>query len=174
MAKSFLAGKWHKQSARARWRVSPFQKCSSRSTGGPGVSTCTLDCVSSSLHRLATAAMVSRRPKRSETLIIIEQEPELRVFAFLSLYVYTSRIYTNRGHMGTARVFRSGNSQAVRLPKQFRLKSKEVEIFRRGDEIVLREKKGDMVRAFELLAGMPDDLKLPGREKDRPQKRKGL
>jgi antitoxin VapB len=44
--------------------------------------------------------------------------------------------------MGTARVFRSGNSQAVRLPKQYRLKSKEVEIFPRGDEIVLREKNG--------------------------------
>jgi len=76
--------------------------------------------------------------------------------------------------MGTARVFRSGNSQAVRLPKQFRLKSKEVEIFRRGDEIVLREKTGSMVRAFDLLAGMPDDLEIPGREKDQPQKRKGL
>jgi antitoxin VapB len=76
--------------------------------------------------------------------------------------------------MGTARVFRSGNSQAVRLPKQFRLKSKEVEIFRRGDEIVLREKDGTMVRAFDLLAGLPDDLELVGRENDRPQKRKGL
>ena len=78
--------------------------------------------------------------------------------------------------MGTAKVFRSGNSQAVRLPKQFRLKSREVEIFRRGDEIILREKKGDMVRAFELLAGMPQDLEIPGRDgdKDRPQKRKGL
>ena len=43
--------------------------------------------------------------------------------------------------MATARVFKSGNSQAVRLPKAFRLKSKEVEIFRRDDEIVLREKK---------------------------------
>ena len=41
--------------------------------------------------------------------------------------------------MGTARVFKSGNSQAVRLPKQFRVKTDEVEIFRRGDEIVLRE-----------------------------------
>ena len=77
--------------------------------------------------------------------------------------------------MGTARVFRSGNSQAVRLPKQFRLKSEEVEIFRRGDEIVLREKDGTMARAFELLAGLPDDLELTGRnQKDRPQKRKGL
>jgi antitoxin VapB len=76
--------------------------------------------------------------------------------------------------MGTARVFRSGNSQAVRLPKQFRLESKEVEIFRRGEEIVLREKKGTMVRAFDLLAGLPDDLEVVGRQKDEPQKRKGL
>jgi len=76
--------------------------------------------------------------------------------------------------MKTARVFRSGNSQAVRLPKQFRLKSTEVEIFRRGDEIVLREKEGTMARAFDLLAGLPEDLELTGREKDRPQKRKGL
>ncbi|MGA9509402.1 MAG: type II toxin-antitoxin system VapB family antitoxin [Candidatus Sulfotelmatobacter sp.] len=76
--------------------------------------------------------------------------------------------------MGTARVFRSGNSQAVRLPKQFRLNSEEVEIFRRGDEIVLREKDGTMVRAFDLLAGLPDDFELAGREEDPPQKRKGL
>jgi antitoxin VapB len=76
--------------------------------------------------------------------------------------------------MTTAKVFRSGNSQAVRLPKQFRLKSQEVEIFRRGDEIVLREKQGTMLRAFELLASLPDDLTIAGRVNDRPQKRKGL
>lgn len=76
--------------------------------------------------------------------------------------------------MATAKVFRSGNSQAVRLPKQFRLKSTEVEIFRRADEIVLREKSGTMARAFDLLAGLPDDLDLPDRGKDLPQKRKGL
>ena len=76
--------------------------------------------------------------------------------------------------MGTARVFRSGNSQAVRLPKQFRVKSKDVEIFRRGKEIVLRERDGSMIRAFDLLAGLPDDLKLPGRDRELPQRRKGL
>ena len=32
--------------------------------------------------------------------------------------------------MQTAKVFRSGNSQAVRLPKAFRLDADEVEIFR--------------------------------------------
>jgi antitoxin VapB len=76
--------------------------------------------------------------------------------------------------MATAKVFKSGNSQAVRLPKQFRLKSKEVEILRRGDEIVLREKRGTMARAFELLATLSEDFTIPGREKDKPQKRKGL
>ena len=76
--------------------------------------------------------------------------------------------------MSTARVFKSGNSQAVRLPKQFRLKSKEVEIFRRGDEIILREKQGTMVRAFDLLAGLPDDFEVDGREVDLPQTREGL
>jgi antitoxin VapB len=77
--------------------------------------------------------------------------------------------------MATARVFKSGNSQAVRLPKQFRVKSKELDIERRGDEIVLREKPAGMQRAFDLLAELVDlkairDLK----KKDKPQKRKGL
>jgi len=76
--------------------------------------------------------------------------------------------------MGIAKVFRSGNSQAVRLPKEFRLKSKEVEIFRRGRDIVLREKENDMKRAFDLILGLPDDLVLPDRKKDVPQERKGL
>jgi antitoxin VapB len=56
-----------------------------------------------------------------------------------------------------ARVFKSGNSQAVRLAKQFRFRDKEVEIFRRGDEVVLREKSRGMVRAFWLLANLPID-----------------
>ena len=76
--------------------------------------------------------------------------------------------------MSTARVFKSGNSQAVRLPKEFRFKSKEVEIFRRGKEVVLREKSNDMARAFELIASMSNDLELADRENDLPQKRKGL
>ena len=41
--------------------------------------------------------------------------------------------------MSYARVFKSGNSQAVRLPKEFRFDVEQVEIFRRGEEVVLRE-----------------------------------
>lgn len=76
--------------------------------------------------------------------------------------------------MATARVFKSGNSQAVRLPKRFRVKSKELEITRRGDEIVLREKGQGLERAFEILASLPEDV-FPKRRKDAPpQRRKGL
>lgn len=67
-----------------------------------------------------------------------------------------------------------GNSQAVRLPKEFRLKSKEVEIFRRGDEIVLREKGKGLARAFEILANLPDDFLPEGRHDGPPQQRDGI
>ena len=76
--------------------------------------------------------------------------------------------------MTTARVLKSGNSQAVRLPKKFRITASEVEIFRRGDEIVLKEKSKGMATAFHLLAGMPDDFFAEGRKDDPPQKRKGF
>lgn len=76
--------------------------------------------------------------------------------------------------MATARIFRSGNSQAVRLPKAFRLRSNEVEIYRRGEEIVLREKGKGMARAFEILAALPEDVLPEGRRDAPPQEREGL
>lgn len=76
--------------------------------------------------------------------------------------------------MPTAKIFKSGNSQALRIPKEFALKGSEVEIFRRGDEIVIRETPAGMARAFELLAGMPDDFFPEGRVDPPPQRRKGL
>lgn len=58
--------------------------------------------------------------------------------------------------MAETTVFQSGNSQAVRLPKDFRFKSKTVEIFRRGDEVVLREKPRTMGELLdEAFAGLP-------------------
>jgi antitoxin VapB len=76
--------------------------------------------------------------------------------------------------MTTARVFKSGNSQAVRLPKEFRLTAAEVEIFRRGDEIVLRERRATPADAFRLLASLPDDFLADGREDRVPQERELL
>lgn len=74
--------------------------------------------------------------------------------------------------MATAKIFRSGNSQAVRLPKEFRFKTNEVDIFRRGEEVVLREQSASLTRAFHLIASLPNDLELP--KDDPPQEREGL
>jgi antitoxin VapB len=67
-----------------------------------------------------------------------------------------------------ARVFQSGNSQAVRLPKQFRFRSPVVEIYRRGDEVVLREGAATLEEAFDLLAGLSRDFFAGGRKDDLP------
>lgn len=73
--------------------------------------------------------------------------------------------------MMTARVFKSGNSQAVRIPREFMLNVQEVEIFRRGDEIILRKLKRTLSDAFELLASMPADFMQDGRHDILPQER---
>jgi antitoxin VapB len=56
----------------------------------------------------------------------------------------------------TTTVFTSGNSQAVRLPKEFRFDSKQVFIERRGAEIVLRERKETMAEFLAMLPHIPD------------------
>jgi antitoxin VapB len=73
--------------------------------------------------------------------------------------------------MQTTKVFKSGNSQAVRLPKEFQFDVGEVEIFRRGEEIVLRKKSRNLVPAYELLTGRPDDFMEGGREDAPPPQR---
>lgn len=89
-------------------------------------------------------------------------------------YILDCVYFKRREVLAIARVFQSGNSQAVRLPKKFRVKSKELEIFRRGDEIVLREPVKGLARAFELLTRLPDDFLAEGRRDAPPQTREEL
>ena len=76
--------------------------------------------------------------------------------------------------MATAKVFRSGNSQAVRIPREFQFDTDEVEIERRGDEIILRRPVRNLRGAFDALAALPDDFFAEGREDLLPQSREGL
>ena len=76
--------------------------------------------------------------------------------------------------MTRAKVFRSGNSKAVRIPKEFQFDTDEVEIEQRGDEVVLRPPVRNLRGAFDALAALPDDFFADGREDSRPQSRKGL
>ena len=73
--------------------------------------------------------------------------------------------------MTTAKVFMTGRSQAIRLPKEFRFEGTEVEIFRRGDEVILREKPVTVDRLFKVLAQMPNDFYAEERVDEPPQER---
>ncbi len=54
--------------------------------------------------------------------------------------------------MVIAKIFRHGGSQAVRLPKLFRFEGTEVEVERRGDEVVLRPHTRPRPRTLKDLA----------------------
>ncbi len=77
-----------------------------------------------------------------------------------------------------AKVFRSGNSQAVRLPKEFRFDVNEVEVTREGDAVILRPHApsarpwGSLLAALEL--GFSDDFLAGGRDQSSMQERAGL
>ena len=74
--------------------------------------------------------------------------------------------------MKTAKVFKSGNSQAVRIPKEFHLKDNEVEIHRKGDSLILRPKKRSWAALFESLDKFTEDFMAEGRSQPPMQKRR--
>jgi antitoxin VapB len=76
--------------------------------------------------------------------------------------------------MTYARIFQSGNSQAVRLPKEFRFNADQVEIFRQGNDIVLRQIPANAAAVFDLLSSLPDDFMADGREDLPPQEREAF
>ena len=63
-----------------------------------------------------------------------------------------------------AKVFWSGNSQAVRIPKEFLIDADEVEIRKRGDTILLRPKARSWKPLLESLDRFTDDF-MPVRPK---------
>ncbi|WP_431064464.1 antitoxin [Methylotuvimicrobium sp.] len=73
--------------------------------------------------------------------------------------------------MTTTRVFKSGNSQAVRIPKEFQFDADEVEIFRRGDEVVLRKKPDNLADVMDIFASFSDDFMAEERIDPPPQHR---
>lgn len=67
--------------------------------------------------------------------------------------------------LATAKVFTTGRSQAVRLPKAFRFDTAEVTIERQGDALVLRPKAqtqdewwAAMERVLDQFEGMPEHI----------------
>lgn len=62
-----------------------------------------------------------------------------------------------------AKLFTSGGSQAVRLPKAYRFeRQREVLISRKGQQVILEPTRRRWSAAFLELAGAAPDFPLPG------------
>ena len=73
--------------------------------------------------------------------------------------------------MQTAKIFQNGRSQAIRLPKAFRLSGTEVRISREGNRIILEPLKqswDDWLLAIEQFS---DDFMAQGRDQPAVQER---
>jgi antitoxin VapB len=60
--------------------------------------------------------------------------------------------------MKTAKVFKSGNSQAVRLPKEYQLDVREVHVFQKDGDLVLRPMRKTWVDYFDHGRRFTDDF----------------
>jgi antitoxin VapB len=67
--------------------------------------------------------------------------------------------------MRTAKLFQNGQSQAVRLPKEFRFPGDEVFIKKQGDRVVLIPKENAWDSLIRSLGMFTDDFM---RERDQP------
>lgn len=71
----------------------------------------------------------------------------------------------------TARLFRNGSNQAIRLPREFELNADEVYIRREGDKIIITPKPRSWADYFDharkLSADFPDDIAdLPAQQRE--------
>ena len=76
--------------------------------------------------------------------------------------------------MPTAKLFWSGRSQAVRLPKDFRFRGKEVRIRRHGNAVILEPLADDWSWLDALSGPLDDDFVRAVAERPQPQRRPAL
>jgi len=76
--------------------------------------------------------------------------------------------------MDTAKLFKTGRSQAVRLPKEFRMPGNEVKIHREGNRIVLEPLNTSWDAMWMALEEFPSDFMESGRNQPKMQERDGF
>ena len=81
--------------------------------------------------------------------------------------------------MTTAKLFKHGGSQAVRLPKAFRFTGSEVIIEKRGDEVVLKPKQRPKFKTLNEVARYmrekyPQGADFPDIERPKEQQKRDL
>ena len=73
--------------------------------------------------------------------------------------------------MKTAKLFKNGQSQAVRLPKEFRMAGDEVYIKKQGEAIVLLPKQNSWKSLFDSLDHFAKDFKMERNQPKEDQRR---
>ena len=76
--------------------------------------------------------------------------------------------------MKTAKLFKNGQSQAVRLPKEFRMTGSEVYIKKQGEAIVLLPIEKSWAPLFNSLNHFAKDFKIERNQPKQKQKRERL
>jgi len=76
--------------------------------------------------------------------------------------------------MRTAKVFWSGRSQAIRLPKEFRFDTDEVRIRRHGEMLILEPLSHDWAWLEAVVGSVDDDFVDAAEESPAPQSRPNL
>jgi len=76
--------------------------------------------------------------------------------------------------MKTAKLFKNGQSQAVRLPKEFRMDGEEVYIEKQGEAIVLLPKNKSWAPLFDSLNKFEKDFKIERNQPVEKQPREQL
>ena len=78
------------------------------------------------------------------------------------------------GMVETAKVFTNGGSQAVRLPKDFRFDTDEVDVNRIGKIVILVPKENRWVGLLQSLDMFTDDFMKDGRGDLKTEEREAL
>ena len=87
------------------------------------------------------------------------------------MYILTIYTICRVDKMEKAKLFQNGSSQAVRLPKAFRIPGNEVKIFKNGNQVILEPIETTWESLFESLSEFPDDFMKDGRNQPAMQER---
>jgi antitoxin VapB len=68
--------------------------------------------------------------------------------------------------MNRAKIFKNGDSQAIRLPKEFRFKGKEVYIRKEGNNVIISPIDDSVDRLWKTINSLSDDFKI---ERNQPK-----
>ena len=76
--------------------------------------------------------------------------------------------------MMTAKVFKNGRSQAIRLPKECRFSSDEVVVNKIGDIVILLPKQNKWESFMKAIEMFSDDFMKDGRARDNVQEHEAI